>query len=177
MSHNKAVYSVQHCTCFVQAGVLSGGAAAPALFILRENIHLGVYSLAATRPFGRFKYLLWSEGNFVISFHGKWAEIIDRLVFECCQKSFLIGETTQHSFYKYGSTIISASYPVPRLLLSTVLSPCFPNTPSWICSLIPKNVHQSEFSEKNTWISTQTDTLGKGEFVFKVLSDIQFQRS
>lgn len=54
------------------AGVLSVGAAAAALFILRENIHLGVYSLAATRLFWRFKYLLlWSEGHFIIRLHEK----------------------------------------------------------------------------------------------------------
>jgi hypothetical protein len=56
-------------------GVLSVGssckalALAVALFILKENIHLGVYSLAATRLFWRFKYLLlWSEWHFIIKF-------------------------------------------------------------------------------------------------------------
>lgn len=32
-----------------------------ALFILKENIHLGVCSLAATRPFWRFRYLLLGQ--------------------------------------------------------------------------------------------------------------------
>lgn len=62
--------------CWAQA------AAAMALFILKENIHLGVCSLAATRPFRRFKYLLDQKGISLLNLHEKSPKIHYNLVLE-----------------------------------------------------------------------------------------------